>query len=237
MADLGLLVVVPARGGSKRVPRKNIALLGGRPLLAYTLELTHTAGVADCTVVSTEDVEIAHVAQDAGIAVLERPVALAGDTVSTEAVLLHVLKAGNRRTSTVDWVMTLPPTSPFRSAATLRRFIALAERAPPEIDCLMSVTETRGDFWQRSSTGRWQRLFPDAPRRQQDREPLYEENSAIYLTRRSALVETDSILGRHVEGVPIDPLEGFDINGSDDFVLAEAMIAAQLGQAPARNAS
>ena len=237
MADPGLLVVIPARGGSKRVPRKNIALLGGRPLLVYTLELAHAAGVADCTLVSTEDVEIARVARDNGIAVLDRPEALAGDTVSTEAVLLHVLTCGNRDISTIDWVLTLPPTSPFRSAATLRRCIALAEAAPPQIDCLMSVTETRGDFWQRSPTGAWQRLFPDAPRRQQDRQPLYEENSAIYLTRRSALIETESILGRRVEAVPIDPLEGFDINGSEDFLLAEAMIAAQLGQAPARTAS
>ena len=103
----------------------------------------------------------------------------------------------------------------------------MAEQAPADLDCLMSVTETRGDFWRRSGA-RWHRLFPDAPRRQQDREPLFEENSAFYLTRSIALVDTGSILGRRVEGVPVDRLEGFDINTLADLPLAEAIIASGL---------
>ena len=91
----------------------------------------------------------------------------------------------------------------------------------------MSVTEDRGDYWQMSDReGTISRLFADAPRRQQDRQPLYEENSAIYMTKCTALRETGSVLGKRVRGKTIDPLEAFDINTETDFRIAEAMALA-----------
>lgn len=224
------LVVVPARGGSKRVPGKNIRPLGGRPLLAHTLACAVSADLGCPIIVSTEDPAIADVARSCGVAVIDRPAALATDTASTEDVLLHVLDAMSP--ARPEWVITLPPTAPFRRASTLRRFTDAIAGAPELQDCLMSVTEDRGDFWTLSADGSLGRLFPNAPRRQQDRAPLYLENSAIYVTRVAALEATRSVLGNRVRGIAIDRLEGFDINDELDFAIAEALLAAGVTHAP-----
>jgi len=220
------LVVIPARGGSKRIPHKNIALLMGRPLLLYAIDCARAAGLLGATVVSTEDARISATAIEAGARVAVRPPALATDTASTEAVLLDALDqriaAGEGE---VDWIVTLPPTSPLRSPATLTRFVAELDAAAADVDCIMSVTENRSDFWRYDAEGRFGRLFPDAPRRQQDRAPLYEENSAIYMTRVAALRETGSVLGRKVVGLPISAFEALDINTPADLELAEALLA------------
>ena len=212
-----IVAIIPARGGSKRIPRKNIVPVGGRPLLAYTLEAALSTLGRDGVFVSTDDPEIASVAQGMQVQVIKRPAEHAGDTASTEAVLLHALgdpRVAGRRPR---WLMTLPPTSPLRDAATIARFMTEVERDARRADCYFSVTEDRGDFWQRRPDGRWARLFPDAPRRQQAREPLYEENSAIYLTRIEALKETGSILGRTAYGVPIERRTAIDVNDQADI--------------------
>lgn len=218
-----ILIVVPARGGSKRVPRKNIRPLAGKPLLAYTLAVAAEAGLAAMTYVSTEDAEIAAVARGAGTQVIDRPAALAADASSTEDTLLHAVDVVSQAGKTPDWVVTLPPTSPFRRAQTLQFFIAAARQGPA--DALLSLTESRGDYWRCDAAGALARLFPDAPRRQQDRQPLYEENSAIYVTATDALRRTGSVLGTQRRGIVIDALEGFDINNEGDFATAEALMA------------
>jgi CMP-N,N'-diacetyllegionaminic acid synthase len=215
------MAVIPARGGSKRAPRKNIRLLGEKTLLAYTIAAAREAGLGDTTFVSTEDPEIAAVAKQSGARVLVRPDALATDAASTESVLLHALDEAAKQGWHPKWILTLPPTSPFRRATTIRFFMDRA--ATSDVDCLFSLTETRASLWWSGAEGTITRLFPDAPRRQQDRAPLYEENSAIYVTTVPALRATGSVLGTSQQGVAIDPIEGFDINSELDFLLAEAL--------------
>lgn len=222
-----ILCVVPARGGSTRVPRKNIRSLGGRPLLRYTIDAVAATGLDLALVVSTEDREIAAAAEAAGAEVLMRPEEYSTSTASTEVVLLHALDESGRRGRSYRWVMTLPPTSPFRRGDTIRRFVELLAQQPDSQDCLMSVNENYGDFWVGSDGEKISRLFPDAPRRQQDREPLLEENSAIYITSVAALRGTGSVLGESVRGVVIDPVEALDINVPLDFAIAEAVLREQ----------
>jgi CMP-N,N'-diacetyllegionaminic acid synthase len=224
------MAVIPARGGSKRAPRKNIRPLGEKPLLAYTIAATRDAGLGNATFVSTEDAEIAAVAKTLGCAVIPRPDALATDAASTEIVLLHALDEAAKRGWHPRWILTLPPTSPFRRASTIRFFMDHA--ATSGVDCLLSLTETRASLWRQIPEGKIGRLFPDAPRRQQDRAPLYEENSAIYLTAVPALRATGSVLGTSQRGIAIDPVEGFDINSELDFVLADALRGVEPSLAP-----
>lgn len=225
-----ILVFVPARGGSKRVPRKNIRPLGGTPLLSWTVETVLAADIGPC-VVSTEDDEIAAVARGAGAEVVVRPAELAGDTASTESAMIHALDHLAAQGRHFDWTMLLQPTSPFRSVDLLRRMAAMAGLDQPA-DCVMTVTETKADLWRGSNPERQiERLFPNAPRRQQAREPLYEENSAVYLVRNARLRETGSVLGHHVAGVTVSPLEGFDINSAWDLAVAEALVAGGHGLA------
>jgi CMP-N,N'-diacetyllegionaminic acid synthase len=89
---------------------------------------------------------------------------------------------------------------------------------------MFSVTESRAFFWRCDAAGAMAPLFPDAPRRQQDRAPLYEENSAIYLTSVATLRATGSVLGNIRQAVAIDPIEGFDINTELDFAIASALV-------------
>ncbi len=220
-----MIIVIPARGGSKRLPNKNIYPLNGRPLLSYTLETIAATGLKIPTYVSTDSELIANVARSyPSVEVVMRPDEIAGDTASTESVLLHVLDSLGPQGQVPQWIMTLPPTSPFRSPDTVCKFFESAVSSSNEVDCLMSVTENLGDFWRMQNDGRMQRLFPDAPRRQQDRSPLFEENSAIYVTRTKALRETGFILGRSVYGIAISEVEGFDINNSEDIHFAECLM-------------
>lgn len=223
-----ILCVVPARGGSTRVPRKNIRELGGKPLLVHTLDAVTGSGLDLSLVVSTDDPLIAEVASESGASVLMRPKELASSTASTEVVLLHALDELEKSGRNFRWVMTLPPTSPFRQSATVRRFVEALSENVDDYDCLFSVHENYGDFWVRNKQGDISRLFPDAPRRQQDREPLFEENSAIYISSVHALREHNSVLGRSVRGLVIDPIEAIDINLPVDFIIAESIMQQQL---------
>lgn len=236
MNNLSFAIIIPARGGSKRIPRKNIALLRGKPLLLYTVDAIKEAGLLDKTYVSTEDAEIASVAKDAGAHVLERPMELASDTASTEEVLLHAITVLASSGVQPEWVMTLTPTHPFRSAQTILQCLEEAKAASE--DGLFSVTETVADFWKKNSDGVMERIFPHAPRAQQKRreqgQVLFEENSAIYLTRVQALREAMKkkvpipILGNRYKAIPIPRVEGLDVNDKEDMQIAEALLATRL---------
>lgn len=218
-----MIIVIPARGGSKRLLHKNIIPLLGKPLLGYTLEVIEAANLGYPAYVSTDDETIAQAVKNhAGAQVIKRPAALSSDTASTESVLLHVLD-NLQKSISPQWVMTLPPTSPFRTAQTIQHFAKAIQDNPDAQDCLMSTTENRGDFWRELEDGTLMRLFPNAPRRQQEREPLFEENSAIYVTKITALRETGSILGKRVRGIAISATEGFDINTIEDLEMAESI--------------
>jgi CMP-N,N'-diacetyllegionaminic acid synthase len=219
-----LIGVIPARGGSKRIPRKNLALLADKPLLSYSIESAIEAAVCDELIVSSDSPEIWEHASRYGLRVVERPAELARDISSTESVLLHVLDECARAGEAWQCVLTLPPTSPLRSPATIRAFVDHWWTVHERFDAMISVCETRGDFWRRAVDGSLIRLFPDAPRRQQDRQPLYEETSAIYVTKTSALRATGSILGRSVVGWAMDRLEAIDINDGTDLAIAECFL-------------
>lgn len=221
------LIVVPARGGSKGIPKKNIYPLKGKPLLAYTLDVIGKAKLVHTdVVVSTDSEEIADVAREySGVEIVRRPDAIAGDHASTEDALLHALDVMEREHGkTYDAVLTLQPTSPFRRSQTLREFVAAYEAQREEYDALLSLHETRSDFWVRKENGAFSRLYPQAPRRRQEREPLYIENSAYYITSVAALRQTHLVLGTRVGGFLISEREGIDINEPSDLKMAESVM-------------
>jgi CMP-N-acetylneuraminic acid synthetase len=118
---VNVLGFIPARGGSKRFPRKNVSLLGGRPLLAWTLEAARASGVFAAIALSTDDPEIAAIGATLGVRVLERPPALGADDVTVVDVLLATLDGLAAAGERFDAAYVLMPTSPFRSAATIAR--------------------------------------------------------------------------------------------------------------------
>lgn len=130
-----MLCVIPARGGSKRILNKNIAVVAGQPMLAWTIQAAQEAGLDP--IVSTESEEISKVAALYGAKVSRRPLALAADTSSTEDTLIHVYDAAWRKAVSQDavgnWVMCLPPTSPCRTAATIKAVMDTPRGE--EVDC------------------------------------------------------------------------------------------------------
>ncbi|MFH1983045.1 MAG: acylneuraminate cytidylyltransferase family protein [Pseudomonadota bacterium] len=232
-----LAVFIPARCGSKRVPLKNIKPLAGRPLIHYTISAAIEAGLTEAVFVSTDCEEIAGVAVKCGAEVVMRPEQYARDESSTEDAMLDFIEQLGAQDQRPEWVMTLPPTSPLRTADTIVRAWKLALETPDEVDCLFSVHPTREDFWVGDTPGSIARLFPEAPRRQQDRKPLWVENSCIYLTRTAALVRTGFILGEKHSGFEISVEEGFDINSEADFIIAEQLFKNLAKETPKKTTS
>lgn len=221
-----LLIVVPARGGSKGIPKKNIVPINGKPLIEYTLDMVTAAGLPDADIaVSTDSEEIRSVVEKyRGVTMIQRPDDISGDTASTEDALLHALDFMEKRNSIeYDAVMTLQPTSPLRKISTLREFVQKYEQGTDQYDALLSLSENRGDFWIRKEDV-YERLYKNAPRRRQERKPLYLENSAYYITSVQALKETKSVLGTNVNGFVISDIEGIDINESVDILIVKAFL-------------
>ena len=221
------LIVIPARGGSKGIPGKNIYPINGKPLLAYTIEVILKSNLKDTDVaVSTDSESIRDVAGHyQGVFVIDRPSDISGDSAKTEAALVHALDYMEKEYGKkYEAVLTLQATSPLRETNTLVEFINEFEKKYPAFDAQLSLNENRTDFWIREPDNSFGRLYPDAPRRRQDRAPLYAENSAYYITEVQALKETMSVLGNRANGFVISDEEAIDINEPIDIMIAEALI-------------
>lgn len=224
IAGRRFLAVVPARGGSKSVPRKNIRPLAGVPLLVHTLRQAAAVLALDCVVVSTDDDEIAAVTEAHGGVVVRRPAELAGDTAPTEWALVHALDELEGAGAAFDYVMVLEPTSPFRRpetiAACMEHIVAQDGRS------LMTVIETRANIG-RVQDGVFRPLVPGAPRRRQERQQFHIESSTVYVARTDFLRRTGSLVCDDWLAVVVDESEAVDINSLVDFAVAEAIAAAR----------
>lgn len=224
MNHRNILIVIPARGGSKGIPKKNIYPINGKPLILYTIDVALKAELDGDIVVSTDSDEIASVvnAYTDLVRIIKRPEEISGDNAPTESALLHALDyMKDVYGKEYSEVITLQATSPFRKPETLKKFVFEYYSANDEYDAQLTLTEDRTDFWIKNSTGEYERLQKNAPRRRQDREPLYIENSSIYITNVSVLRETKSVLGKRTAGFIIDSDESLDINEFIDIQLAE----------------
>ncbi len=217
---MNYIIFIPARSGSKRLANKNIYPLLGKPLLSYKINNIIDLNVQKITYISTNSEEISLLAKDSSINIHKRPEELCNDLSSTESGIIHLISILKNREIQPDFIVTLPPTSPLLKSKTILLAIDEFIKNKNDNDSLISVTKTKGDYWYYYQ-GEFIRIFPNAPRRQQDRNPIYVENSAIYITKTSALLETNSILGNSTYPFEIDNKEGLDINTLDDIKMAE----------------
>ncbi len=172
-----LLAIIPARGGSKGIPRKNIRLLCGRPLIAYSISAAQEARSVERIIVSTDDEEIAEISQRLGAEVRLRPAELATDDAPTRPVLAHVVAELAKQSYVPDAVLTLQPTSPLRAARHIDDAAALFA-ADPSADSLVSCIEVPHIFhplsvMRRNSEGYLEPFFSTPqPHRRQDKQRL-----------------------------------------------------------------
>ncbi len=181
--------LIPAREGSKGIPRKNLAPLAGEPLVVHTIRAALAARTIDRVVVSTDDPEIAAVAAAAGAETVDPPADLAADDSPTEDALVHALDALGDPDP--EYVVTLEPTSPLRTPELIDACVERAREVGA--DALLTVAETR-DVIGRVADGRFIPLEPGQPRRRQLRAPLYRESSTVYVTRTAHLRAARSVL-------------------------------------------
>ena len=221
-ANQKILAVIPARGGSKSIPKKNIYPLDGKPMIAYTIEQTLGVPELDLTVVSTDDDLIAEIAAQFRSTVIRRPSAIAGDDASTELALIDALEqAKENGWGEFDVIVVLEPTSPLREPATISRCIrSLIDNDSPS---LLTVTETRKNYG-RIVDGNFSPLVPNQPRRRQEREPIFEESSTVYVCRVSHLLKTGWLMAENWRAEIIDEREVIDINEASDLVVAESYL-------------
>jgi N-acylneuraminate cytidylyltransferase len=230
-----VIAVIPARGGSKGIPRKNLRLLGGRPLLAHTVEAARAARFVDVVAVSTEDAEIARVARDAGAEVIDRPAHLASDEAPTEPALLHAVDvAEQRHEATCDAVLLLQATSPLRPARAIDA--AVLQLFRERCDSVVGVREDLGaHFSGPIRNGQFIPPYdPRARKRRQDLEPLYRETGALYAVTRSWLFEAGCRMGGDMRALVLREDESMDIDTLADFSRVERFLAEREGPPPAR---
>ncbi|MEX2643531.1 MAG: acylneuraminate cytidylyltransferase family protein [Acetobacterales bacterium] len=220
-----ILAVVPARGGSVSVPRKNVRDVGGAPLLVHTLLQAAQVPEIDLTVVSTDDAEIKAVAQGAGARVIDRPAELATAEARTEPALLHALDAlALAGEPAFDVLLCLEPTSPLRRPDTVAAAIRLlVDRDGPS---LMTVIENRSNIG-RIEDDVFRPLFPGLARRRQDRAPLYVESGTVYACRVDHLRAEGTLVAAEWLALPVPEDEAVDINSETDLAIAEALLGAR----------
>lgn len=231
-----VLAVVPARGGSKGIPKKNIALVAGKPLISYTTELTQSIAWIDSRAVSTDSEEIAEVAQRTpGVDIIWRPEELSGDTIGDHAVLLHALLAAEERTGVqFDIVLMLQPTSPLRKISDVEGCAAKLQEGG--WDAVWSVSETDLTYHPRkqlalSPEGKLFFVIPGGHRivARQELEPVFHRNGVCYSFTRDFLVTNNSTYSQKNTSAIVTPGTHISIDTPEELMAVENMILESRG--------
>jgi CMP-N,N'-diacetyllegionaminic acid synthase len=217
------LAVIPARGGSRGIEKKNLVAIEGKPLIAYTIEAALAARSITRLVVSTDDNEIADVARRYGAETIERPARLATDIAPTEPAVLHVLETlAQNEGYKPELTALLQATSPLRDADDIDNAVELLIRE--NYDSVFSVAEDHGLFWQVENSEAAPRYdYKNRPRRQ-DMEPLWRENGAIYITKTQTWLDEKNRLGGRIGVYRMPPEKSVDLDGPIDLELIRLLM-------------
>lgn len=219
-----MLAIIPARGGSKGIPGKNIVPLCGKPLLAWTIEAAKAASYVDRLVVSTDDPEITGVAREYGAEVIERPAEISGDTASSESALLHALDALHAADAyEPELVVFLQPTSPLRREYDIDNAVETLHAR--NADSLFSARHVEGFIWQTDGHAPSPLDYDPATRstRQKLSRRALEENGSIYVFKPSILRKHGARLGGEIAAYLMHPLDSFQVDTPEDIDLLEAL--------------
>jgi CMP-N-acetylneuraminic acid synthetase len=230
-----VLALVPARGGSKGIPRKNLQLLAGRPLVAHAVAAGCAARLVSRVLCSTDDPEIAEAARAAGAeAPFLRPAHLAQDNSEDWPVFVHALNWLEEHEGWVpDLIVNLRPTSPLRRAAHVDAAIRLLEQTGADsVKAVCLARQHPHKMWLRQPDGQIEPYLqtpfrlsrgPDVPRAELDE--VYWQNGVVDVTRREVILEQGVMIGRRVAGLVTEPEDSIDIDTPLDLALAELLLA------------
>jgi len=227
-----ILGIIPARGGSKGIPGKNIKPLGGQPLLAYAAEAARRAEVFERVILSTDSEEIAQAGREHGVGVpFLRPPELARDDTPMLPVLQHAVREMSARGFAPEAIAILQPTAPFRRWQDLREAARLLE-SDPAIDSVVSVVQVPDHFspyfLMRIESGQLQPFMPDGLKitRRQDAPKAYSRSGDFYFTRAQTLMEGNSIYGPNCRPFIIEHPIRVNLDTLEDWAEAERLVEA-----------
>lgn len=219
------LAIIPARGGSKGVPGKNVRNVGGQPLLAWSIQQARDASKVDRVIVSTDSEEIARVAESHGGEVpFRRPAAISGDTATTESAMLHAIAELASTGYKPDCVVLLQATSPLRKQGAIDAAIDLFEQGGN--DSLVSVCASHALFWRNPGAPQALYDYQHRPRRQDisPAEREYRENGSIYVTRTDRLMAAENRLVGKVAMFEMSEEESWEVDSEADLVVVDALL-------------
>jgi CMP-N-acetylneuraminic acid synthetase len=210
------IAIIPARGGSKRLPNKNILTLGDIPLIAHSIVYAHkNNNIIDEIYVSTDDVAIKKIALQYGAKVIDRPESLSGDTRTTVSALRHVLENLNFE---VQNVVLLQATNPLREEKLLGNAFEAYQKG--NYDSLFTVTRNHRKLG-KIKDGKFFPFHYKIGQRSQDLEPLYFENGLLYITKASLILE-DTIISEKAHPFEVNHIfSNIDIDTQEDLDYAE----------------
>jgi len=221
-----IVAIILARGGSKAIPRKNLKLLGGKPLLAWPVELAKSIPAINRVIVSSDDKEIIETAKKYGAeAPFVRPANLSGDDVPTLPVLQHAVKYFTEQERyAVDIVLLLYPTTPFMRRERVIEGIQYLQR--DGYDSVVGVQTVRTPVWKFSKKkGQYVPFYPKVRVNRQHMKHLYQEAGNIYFTKANVLVEQNKLINEEkCAFIQVDNDETLDIDTIKDFHVAEERI-------------
>ncbi|RJP55289.1 MAG: acylneuraminate cytidylyltransferase family protein [Anaerolineaceae bacterium] len=221
-----VLGIIPARGGSKGVPRKNIREVAGKPLIAYSIMAAQSSRLLTRCIVSTDDTETAEISAALGCEVMERPAELAQDDTPTVSVVKHIFERLESEDELFDYGLVLQPTSPLRTGLDIDS--ALQALFQSDADSIVSVYQVSDHHPARMYKLNNGLLTPldekFASARRQELPPIYHRNGAIYAFRRS-LLDKDTLLGNRILPYIMEEDRSLNIDTEYDLVLADFVLS------------
>ena len=224
-----IIGIIPARGGSKGIPRKNLRNLGGKPLIQYTIEVALQSGFIDKTVVTTDDKEIASLSEELGTEVIDRPDNLAGDKALVMDAVRHVIHSERKNGQEYDLLVLLEPTAPFRTATDIDETIDLVVKNNSDSAATFSETETPPTRIWRIGRNHPEPYIegadPFQPR--QNHEKGYFLNGMVYVLKTSMLTkypETNSFVIGKTSAYIVPRERVVDIDTEMDLFIAEQLL-------------
>lgn len=222
------LCIIPARGGSKGIPRKNIKLLHGKPLIYYSIDIAREL-TDDCNIcVSTDDDEIIKIVEDYNLKVpFVRPKELATDTATTDNVLLHAIQYYESLGRTFSAIVLLQPTSPLRSVINIKNALKVYS---DDIDMVTSVKKSTSAavLCEENSDGFLEMTLNKQIARRQDVKQYYEYNGSVYIINPRSLKEKGMKKFSKIKKIVMDDISSIDIDTPFDWIIAETILEKKL---------
>lgn len=219
-----VLAIIPARGGSKGLPKKNIKILGNKPLIAWSIDSAKQSLLINKVIVSSDSDDIIRIAKEYGAEVpFKRPIELASDTATTLDVLKHAIDFYKQQNKQFDYLVLLQPTSPFRKNGEIDEMIkkSIASNA----DMVVSVKETSANpyyvLFEENDNGYLKKSKSANFTRRQDCPTVYEYNGSVYVVKIDSLLKQNSLAFNKTIKYVMDDIHSVDIDNQFDFDFAE----------------